>query len=227
MRGPQKRVGAGERAARNDAAVRNARRIRHIAVEPIERVRGQIVQCADVDDAREGTRDGVGDEPGSQIGERRPEVRRADGHQRQHALAQSQPGDRIPRVESAHAVGDDVDALARQLVDELAQALGTHRHGCGRRHARRVELRSGSAQTVGDLAEVAMPAPTDVDLVEPEHSVGEHHRMPEARRTSGDELIRNVARSRERHDADGDEQRRAGKQPDHRCSLACSPCVPG
>src|SRR5207248_2224933 len=103
VRRPQERVGRQQIAVRRDAAVGDPLHVGDLAIEPLERRYGEIRERAH----RRG-----GDSFQRQIGDRRAEMRRSDGDERSDAPSQAQARNRIARIEPAHAVGDEVDALA-------------------------------------------------------------------------------------------------------------------
>ncbi len=115
----------------------------------------------------------------AEVGERRSEVRRADGDERRDAVGEPQPRDGEARVESAHAVRDDVDAPFGQLAHQRDQLLGPLCDASHRRQAQRVEL--CALEALGDVAEIPVAPSGDGDLVEPEDPVRQHHRMAQPR----------------------------------------------
>src|SRR3954469_13747073 len=205
VRGPEERIRLQQSAVRRDAAVGDALDVGDLAIEPLERRHGEIRERAH----RRG-----GNAFQRLIGEGGAEMRRSDGDERSNPPFQAQARNRVARVEPAHAVGDDVYALAGQAPDQLGEMLRALFDRSGRGYARMMELRAERVQAVGDVAEVAVASSADRDLVETEDAMGEHHRMPQPGRAARGEgppetpaPAREDCRGEERRERDGEQDR--------------------
>jgi len=108
----------------------------------------------------------------------RPQVRGPDGDEGSDPSAEAELRDGVARVETAHAVGDDVHARLGQRADQVGEALRAGGDGGGGGHARAVHLRPQLFEVRADPAEVEVLAPAQLDLVEPEEAVREHDGQP-------------------------------------------------
>ena len=146
-------------------------------VEPGHSQRGQISKGGEVDDPPQQSRDPP-EQGVASVGQGRAQVRGPDGDERSDPTAEAELRDRVPRVETAHAVGDDVHARLGQGADQVGEALRAGGDGGGGRHTRAVHLRPELFEVHADPPEVEVLALAQLDLVEPQETVREHDGQP-------------------------------------------------
>jgi len=109
-------------------------------------------------------------------------VWRAHRHQGPNAVRQAEAGDGVARVESPHAVSDDVDPLGRAGVHQLHQPGGAHGDGAGRRETGHLHVVAVLLEDRADAPVVGVAHLANHQLVEAEETVHQHHRVARSRR---------------------------------------------
>lgn len=117
-----------------------------------------------------------------------------NGGERRDPVRDAELRDRVPRVEAAHAVRNQVDPRRVDRLDLSRERGRPHRDRRQRRHAREQDALSSRVEVHGDAAEVEDRHPTHEHEIEPEHAVAQHDRARPER--LGSERLRTDRRER-------------------------------